>query len=269
MTKKGETIWGVPVLVPGGKIRKQVNDRIANARELDEKRRQRTLTAKQMRFVQEFIGGSGSMTQAAIDAGYSPKNAADVAQDLTNPEKNPHVVAEIQRQREDMNLRFGTTFEKHMRDLQKIRDAALAAGAYSAAVQAEYRRGQAVGTIYVERKEVRFGTIDSMSKEEVQKKLDELKRLYGGPPPKDIIDIGPQQIAASIERDPNFDIEGALSGKTRSDVLQASPGGVDDVPYHENRVEGESGDSGLPDSDTGETDFRNDGIEGSPERPEN
>ena len=41
-------------------------------------------------------------------------------------------------------------------------------------------RRQALGTIYVERKEIRVGTIDSMSKEEVMKKLEEISKLYGG-----------------------------------------------------------------------------------------
>ncbi|MFV1146328.1 hypothetical protein, partial [Klebsiella pneumoniae] len=94
-----------------------------------------------------------------------------------------------------------------MRDLQIIRDKALESGAYAAAVQAEYRRGQALGTIYVERKEIRHGTIDSMSKEEVQRKLEELKRLYGGgDPPRALIDAQTGEVIASIdrERDPAF-----------------------------------------------------------------
>jgi hypothetical protein len=88
-----------------------------------------------------------------------------------------------------------------MKDLQLIRDKALEAGAFAAAVQAEYRRGQALGTIYVERKEIRHGTIDSMSKEEVQRKLDELKKLYGGPPPTAIIDLEPSDVRESAEKD--------------------------------------------------------------------
>ena len=72
--------------------------------------------------------------------------------------------------------------------------------------QAEYRRGQALGTIYVERKEIRHGTIDSMSKEEVQRKLDELKKLYGGPPPTALIDAHTGAVIASVDRekDPEF-----------------------------------------------------------------
>ena len=74
-----------------------------------------------------------------------------------------------------------------MRDLQRIRDLAIENGAYSAAVQAEYRRGQAQGDIYVSKSEIRHGSIDSMSREDVQKALDELKQTYGA------IDITPDE----------------------------------------------------------------------------
>ena len=60
------------------------------------------------------------------------------------------------------------------------------AGAWSAAVQAEYRRGQAHGDIYISKSEVRHGSIDQMSKEEVLKALEELRG--GG----EIIDITPE-----------------------------------------------------------------------------
>jgi len=71
--------------------------------------------------------------------------------------------------------------------LQVIRDRALENGAYSAAVQAEYRRGQAHGDIYISKSEVRHGSIDSMSKEDVLKALEEIKRAQGN-----IIDVTPE-----------------------------------------------------------------------------
>jgi hypothetical protein len=103
------------------------------------------------------------------------------------------MVAAIQERRRELGEKYATTFERHMRDLQIIRDQALTAGAYGAAVQAEYRRGQALGTIYIDRKEIRHGTIDSMSKEEVQRKLEEIRRLYGGQGGP-IVDVTPKQI---------------------------------------------------------------------------
>jgi phage terminase small subunit len=164
----------------------------------------KVLTPQEWKFVEEFCAGDGHVTlkEAALRAGYSENWAKARARELTDPERNPHVVAAIQERRNELGEKYGTTFERHMRDLQVIRDQALTAGAYGAAVQAEYRRGQALGTIYIDRKEIRHGTIDSMSKEEVQRKLEEIRKIYGnnnGP----IIDITPAQ----VEEDPDLERE--------------------------------------------------------------
>jgi phage terminase small subunit len=163
----------------------------------------RVMTAKHWKFVTEYVSGDGRVTlkEAAIRAGYKESSASVMAWQLTNPDLNPHIVAAIQEYRAELASKYNTSYERHMKDLQLIRDKALEAGAYAAAVQAEYRRGQALGTIYVERKEIRHGTIDSMSKEEVQRKLDELKKLYGGPPPTAIIDLNPSDVRESAEKD--------------------------------------------------------------------
>lgn len=173
--------------------------------------RRRPLNAREWKFVQELVANDGEVTmkEAAIRAGYSAKSASIRAWKLTNPEISPHVVAAIQEYRAELAAKYNTTYERHMRDLQTIRDKALAAGAFSAAVQAEYRRGQALGTIYVDRKEIRHGSIDSMSKDEVMRKLEELKRIYGGPP-QEILEAEVVDIQGSIERDPPFTGKQAL-----------------------------------------------------------
>jgi phage terminase small subunit len=160
--------------------------------------KRKELTTQEWKFVNEFVAGDGHVTlqEAVIRAGWNVKSAKKKAEELTDPDKNPHIVAAIQKARAEMAEKYGTTYERHMRDLQVIRDQALAAGAYGAAVQAEYRRGQALGTIYIDRKEIRHGTIDSMSKEEVMRKLEEIKKLYGGGP---IIDVTPEQVRDSVE----------------------------------------------------------------------
>jgi phage terminase small subunit len=200
MTKKD--VWNVPPVVPD-KARARMSREVAPLR-----KQRKTLNAKEWKFVTEYVAGDGRVTlkEAAIRAGYKDTSASVMAWKLTNPEINPHVVAAIQAYRAELNSKYNTSYERHMRDLQLIRDKALEAGAYAAAVQAEYRRGQALGTIYVDRKEIRHGTIDSMSKEEVQRKLDELKRLYGGPPPSAIIDAETGTVLDTIERerDPAF-----------------------------------------------------------------
>ena len=74
---------------------------------------------------------------------------------------------------------------------------ALNNGAYSAAVQAEYRRGQAQGDIYVSKSEIRTGSIDSMSKDEVLKALKEIKQSYA----PITIDVTPEGESNSQNRD--------------------------------------------------------------------
>lgn len=211
------------------------------------KYQRKALTGREWKFVQELVANDGEVTlkEAAIRAGYPERSAARRAYELTHPERNPHVVAAIQSYRAELAAKYGTTFERHMKDLQKIRDAALQAGAYSAAVAAEYRRGQALGTIYVERKEVRFGTIDSMSKEEVERKLNELKALYGGgAPPREIIDLNPADVVTTIEVDPPFDANEVLNAsETGSGAVSSDEGESSRLPHNANRIAGESGDS--------------------------
>lgn len=199
MTKRD--VWNVPPVI-GNKAQKRMAGEVAPLR------KQKVLKAKEWKFVTELVSGDGRVTlkEAAIRAGYKPTSASVMAWKLTNPEINPHVVAAIQAYRAELNSKYNTSYDRHMRDLQMIRDKALEAGAYAAAVQAEYRRGQALGTIYVDRKEIRHGTIDSMSKEEVERKLNELKALYGGPPPTALIDADTGKVIDSVarEQDPAF-----------------------------------------------------------------
>lgn len=210
-------------------------DKLANRLATDVgplKSQKKSLTAQEWKFVQELVAGEGSVTlkEAAIRAGYPESRAPGIANMLTNPAKNPHVVAAIQEYRRELNAKYCTTYERHMRDLMLIRDKALEAGNYGAAVTAEYRRGQALGTIYIDRKEIRHGTIDSMSKEEVMRKLEEIKRVYSG----------------SAASGPVEDIESReVDSETGSEALQENEGGDAPGAHNEDRESGGSGDTGL------------------------
>jgi hypothetical protein len=138
------------------------------------------LNRRQELFVKELVTKDGQITMrdAAINAGFPSKSAHVRANEMTNPNLNPHVVKAIRQYRMELDKRYGVEYQRHLRDLQVIRDLALQNGNYSAAVQAEYRRGQAHGEIYINKSEIRHGTIDSMSKEEVLKALEELKNNY-------------------------------------------------------------------------------------------
>lgn len=178
------------------------------------------LTRKQELFVKELVSKDGQITmrEAAINAGYAASSAHTRAYELTNPHICPHVVAAIRAYRDELDMKYGVSYKRHIRDLQTIRDLALQNGAYSAAVQAEYRRGQAQGDIYVSKSEIRHGSIDSMSKEEVLKALKELKENYA----PITVDISPEGEGNSQNR-----------GKARERLLAADEEGfaedVEDV----------------------------------------
>ena len=153
------------------------------------KLRSKKLTRRQELFVKELVSNDGQITmrEAAINAGFPPSSAHTRAYEMTNPLICPHIVAAIKSYRDELDAKYGITYQRHVRDLQNIRDLAIQNGAYSAAVQAEYRRGQAQGDIYVSKSEIRHGSIDQMSKEEVMKALDELRDSYES----NIIDVTP------------------------------------------------------------------------------
>jgi len=182
-------VYNVPPVLPN-KLQKRLTSNVGKLKT------HRRLTSREWTFVKELVSHDGQITmkEAALRAGYSEKSAKVTAWKLTNPEICPHVVAAIQSYRAELAQKYGTSFDRHMKDMQKIRDAALEAGAFGAAVQAEYRRGQALGTIYVDKKEVRYGTIDGMSKEEVVRKLDEIKKVYGTVP-QEILDVEAKDVS--------------------------------------------------------------------------
>lgn len=151
----------------------------------------RKLTRRQEKFVKELVSNDGLITlrEAAIRAGYPARSAHTRAYELTNINICPHVVAEITRYRDELDEMYAVGYKKHVRDLQKIRDIALENGAYSAAVQAEYRRGQAQGDIYVSKSEIRTGSIDQMSREDVENELERIRKSF-----EPIIDITPEEV---------------------------------------------------------------------------
>jgi phage terminase small subunit len=190
---------------------------------------QAAVTPQEWKFIQELVDGEGKQTlkQAAINAGYDPARAHIIAHELTDPRKNPQIVAAIQQYRRDMADKYGTNIERHLRDMQMIRDKALEAGNYSAAVMAEYRRGQALGTIYVDRKEIRHGTIDSMSADEVRRKLEEIKALYGGPPPQGLIEVVPETVVEPLPAPEESLLEEIKRGAEREHALQGTARSAD------------------------------------------
>ena len=124
------------------------------------------LTEMQKRF-SEFVvfgGPNGPMTQgeAAIAAGYSTKRARSEGSELLNPRLSPLVVQYVGKLKEERLEKFKVTYDGHLAELARIKDAALKRGSFSSAVNAETNRGKAAG-LYIERKIIKHGKLEDMS----------------------------------------------------------------------------------------------------------
>ena len=69
--------------------------------------------------------------------------------------------------------KYELNYDRAVKDLYDIRDKALESGSFNAAIAAQNSLLR-VGGLIVERKEVKFGKIDQMSREEVEARLSEL-----------------------------------------------------------------------------------------------
>jgi len=139
----------------------------------------KTLTEQQKKFALELVTQEGRKTkyECAIEAGYSKDRASITASELTNPKKYPLVVQYIGELREEFQKKYDVTYERHISELAKIRQQALKANAWSAAVNAEIARGKAAG-LYVEQKIIRTGKLDDLSEEELDKRIAEVLDQY-------------------------------------------------------------------------------------------
>ena len=153
------------------------------------------LTEMQQRFA-EFVvfgGPEGPMTQteAAVAAGYSPKRARQEGSELMNPRLSPLVVKYIGQLKEERLRKHEVTYEGHVAELARLREAALKKGSFSSAVNAEANRGKAAG-LYIDRKIIKTGKLEDMSEQELEAKMKQLLTDYG-----QIIDVTPSKVSES------------------------------------------------------------------------
>ena len=80
------------------------------------------LTPKQMKFVNIFIekGTIQSARQCALDAGFAESGATVIASQLQNPKYYPHVVAELERRRAELNRRYSISYKSHIQKLAEL-----------------------------------------------------------------------------------------------------------------------------------------------------
>ena len=133
------------------------------------------LTDKQRVFVKIYAENEGRLTptECARQAGYKEDRANTTASELLNGKRFPKVVDAIIKRRAEIEKTHEVKLNKHVQELARLREKSLAEKSYSAAVNAERLRGQAAG-LYIDRKEISTGSIDSMSRDDVLKQLKEL-----------------------------------------------------------------------------------------------
>ena len=153
------------------------------------------LTEMQMRFAEFLVfgGPDGPMTQteAAIAAGYSPKRARQEGSELCNPKLSPLVVKHIGQLKEERLRKHEVTYEGHVAELARLREAALKKGSFSSAVNAEANRGKAAG-LYIDRKIIKTGKLEDLSEKELEAKMKQILDDYA-----QIIDVTPSKSSES------------------------------------------------------------------------
>ncbi len=83
------------------------------------------------------------------------------------------------------------TYDGHISELARLREAALKKGSFSSAVNAETNRGKAAG-LYIDRKIIKTGKLEDMSEQELEAKMKQILDDYS-----QIIDVTPTKSSES------------------------------------------------------------------------
>ena len=109
-----------------------------------------------------------SLVECAFKAGYtSPRQAANK---LMN---KPIIRKEYNYLMNEAKKKYELNYDRAVQDLYDIRDKAMEAGSFNAAISAQNSLLK-VGGLIVDRKEVMFGKVDQMSRDEVEARLSQL-----------------------------------------------------------------------------------------------
>ena len=154
------------------------------------------LTEMQKRFAEYIVFNEGRTTarEAAIEAGYSENRASVEASELQNPRLSPLVVQYIGSLREEKLKKYEVSYDKHVAELGKIREAALNKGAFSAATNAEKNRGMAAG-LYIDRKIIKTGKLEELSEAELELKMKQILEDYAPILNAKVVDALPEEVS--------------------------------------------------------------------------
>ena len=158
------------------------------------------LTDTQRRFAELYVYNEGRMTpyECAKEAGYAEDSARVRASELRNPRTYPLVVQYIGELREEVQSKYAIDFERHIKELARLREAALKKGSFSSAVNAEVARGKAAG-LYIEQKIIKTGKLEDLTERELEERMKQIIDEYSP-----ILDAKPiEEIKAELKSLPN------------------------------------------------------------------
>ena len=137
------------------------------------------LTDIQKRFSELHVYHEGRKTpyECAVEAGYAEDSARVRASELRNPQRYPLVVQYIGELREEIQDKYAVTFEKHIKELARLREEALKKGSFSSAVNAEVARGKA-GGLYIEQKIIKTGKLEDLTEQELEARMKQIIDEY-------------------------------------------------------------------------------------------
>ena len=157
------------------------------------------LTDIQKRFSELYVYNEGRKTpyECAVEAGYAEDSARVRASELRNPKRYPLVVRYIGELREEVQQKYEVTFEKHIKELARLREEALKKGSFSSAVNAEVSRGKAAG-LYIEQKIIKTGKLEDLTEQELEQRMKEIVDQYSP-----ILDAKPiEQLKKEVKASP-------------------------------------------------------------------
>ena len=158
------------------------------------------LTDMQKRFAELYVYNEGRMTpyECAKESGYAEESARVRASELRNPKIYPLVVQYIGELREEVQNKYAIDFERHIKELARLREAALKKGSFSSAVNAEVARGKAAG-LYIEQKIIKTGKLEDLTERELEERMKQIIDEYSP-----ILDAKPiEEIKAELKSLPN------------------------------------------------------------------
>ena len=169
-----------------------------------------SLNRRQRNFIWQAVNNPRlTLVECAHKAGY--KDARQSANKLMN---HPTIRKEYNYLMNEAKKKYELNYDRAVQDLYDIRDKALEAGSFNAAISAQNSLLK-VGGLVVDRKEVMFGKIDRMSREEVEKRLEQ---LMGS-----ITAIDPVDLPAPVDPGELVDEADILEEKEEEDLQTASP----------------------------------------------